>query len=119
LKLSRTKKGLHPLTPFGDFLWYSVAMDDSTGQSNSWVEEYDARYEYGGKGLALVLPIVGLLGIFLARESGAALAVACGTEVLFILVFFEWKTYFIRIRGGSITRALSYTVRHSLSRTWI
>jgi hypothetical protein len=79
-------------------------MDNSTGQHGSWVEDYVASYEYGGKWFALIFPIFGMLGIYLARHSEAAIAVAIGAEVLFILAFFEWKTYYVRIGAGSITR---------------
>jgi hypothetical protein len=52
----------------------------------------------------LIFPAFGLLSIVLAQHSGAALAVAIGAELVFILVFFEWKTYYVRIDVDSIAR---------------
>jgi hypothetical protein len=73
-------------------------------RASSWVDGYAASYRYAYPWLMLIFPIFGLLGIYLGRQSAAALAVALGAEVLFILVFFEWKTYCVRIGAGSISR---------------
>jgi hypothetical protein len=39
-----------------------------------------------------------------AIRSATALAVEIGAEVLSTLVFFEWRTYYIRVSGVSISR---------------
>jgi hypothetical protein len=72
--------------------------------TGSWVDSYAASYHYAYRWLMLVFPIFGLLGIYLGRQSAAALVVAMGAEVLFILVFLEWKTYYIRVSGDSIAK---------------
>jgi hypothetical protein len=74
------------------------------GISDSWVNNYDASYQYGGTWAAAIFPIFGLLGIALAWRSEIAVAVAIGAELLFILGFFEWNTYYIRVSGDSISR---------------
>lgn len=81
-------------------------MSDSPEQdrTGSWVDDYAAIYKYPYPWLMLIFPVVGLLGIILAQHSGAALAVATGAEVVFILVFFEWKTYYVRIDADSIAK---------------
>jgi hypothetical protein len=79
-------------------------MDDSTNRDNDWVRDYEATYRYQYTWLMLGFPVFGLLAIFLLWRSAIAVAVAIGAEVLLILVFFEWKTYYVRISAGSISR---------------
>lgn len=92
------------LTPGHEFLWYLVAMDTSTDSDKPWVSDYVASYQYGYTWFVLIFPMFGLLSIFLVWRSGAALVFALAAEVLFILVFFEWKTYYVRINRDSISR---------------
>jgi hypothetical protein len=84
-----------------------MAAEDGGEQnaSGSWVDSYVASYRYSYAWAAAIIPIIGLLGIFLARRSEPALAVAIGAEVLFILVSVEWKTYCVQINAGSISRS--------------
>lgn len=70
-----------------------------------WVDSYTACYQYGYTRLMMVLPVLGLLGILVAIPSTLAVAAAIAAEVLFILVFLEWKTYRVRIGEGSIARS--------------
>jgi hypothetical protein len=79
-------------------------MDNSTDSDKPWVSDYVASYQYGYTWFVLIFPIFGLLSIFSVWRSGAALVVAIAAEVLFILVFLEWKTYYVRIDRGSISR---------------
>jgi hypothetical protein len=93
-KEAMDSQGLSPITT-------SSPEQDRTG---SWVDGYAAIYKYPYPWLTLIFPVFGLLGIVLARNSGAALAVATGAEVVFILVYFEWKTYYVRIDVDSIAK---------------
>jgi hypothetical protein len=79
----------------------SPEQDGTTG----WIDNYVASYRYQYAWAAAIIPMIGLLGFFLARQSELALAVAIGTEVLFILVSVEWKTYCVQINAGSISRS--------------
>jgi hypothetical protein len=72
--------------------------------ATSWVEGYTANYHYARPWLMSVFPMLGLLGVYLGWQSTAALVVAMGAEVIFVLVLFEWKTYYIRLSGDSISR---------------
>jgi hypothetical protein len=72
--------------------------------ASSWVDGYTANYNYARSWLMSVFPMLGLLGVYLSWESTVGLAVAIGAEVLFVLVLFEWKTYYIRLSGDSISR---------------
>jgi hypothetical protein len=85
-------------------LWYLVLMDESTDRDESWVADYVASYQYKYTWLMLIFPIFGLVAVFSVWRSGAALAVATAAEMLFILVFFEWKTYYVRINRDTISR---------------
>jgi hypothetical protein len=78
--------------------------DTSRDQVNSWIANFSAAYRYRWTWLILILPVVGLLSIYLAWDShsGAALAVAIGVEFTFILTIFEYKTYYIRVSGTAI-----------------
>lgn len=81
-----------------------VSESSDRDPASSWVDGYAASYQYARPWLMVIFPIFGLLGIFLGWQSAAALAVATGAEVLFILVFLEWKTYYIRVSGDSIAK---------------
>jgi hypothetical protein len=83
-----------------------MAAEDGGEQnaSGSWVDRYVASYRYGYRWAATIIPMIGLLGIFLALRSELKLAVAIVAEVLFILVSVEWKTYCVQINAGSISR---------------
>jgi hypothetical protein len=83
-----------------------MAAQDGGGPnvSGCWVDGYTAIYRYPYPWLMLVFPVFGLLGIVLAQHSGAALAVAIGAEAVFILVFFEWRTYYIEVSVDSIAK---------------
>jgi hypothetical protein len=91
-------------TPVDEFLWYFDSMDDPRDRDNDWVANYVASYQYKYAWFMLIFPIFGLFSIFSVWRSGAALIVATAAEVLFILVFFEWKTYYVRINRDSISR---------------
>src|ERR1700677_3925719 len=71
----------------------------------SWVDNYVATYRYKYTWALLIFPIFGLLGIYLVWQSGIAVAVAIGAEVLFVLVFFEYRTYCVQLSAGSISRS--------------
>jgi hypothetical protein len=73
---------------------------DRTG---GWVDNYVASYRYGSKWALLIFPIFGLLAIYLVRQSGIAVGVAIAADVLFILVFVQYKTYCIQLSAGSIS----------------
>jgi hypothetical protein len=90
---------------------------DEHNASDSWVNNYDASYQYGSTWAAVIFPIFGLLGIALAWRSEMAVAVAIGAELLFILGFFEWKTYYIRVSGDSISRGSFMARRLRLPRS--
>jgi hypothetical protein len=91
-------------TPVDEFLWYFDSMDDPRDRDNDWVANHVASYQYKYTWLMAFFPLFGLLAIYLLRRSEVAIAVAIGAEVLLTLVFFEWKTYYVRINAGSITR---------------
>jgi hypothetical protein len=69
-----------------------------------WVDGYTANYHYARTWLVSVFPMLGLLGVYLGRQSTVALVVAMGAEILFVLVLLDWKTYYIRLSGDSIRR---------------
>jgi hypothetical protein len=73
-------------------------------RASCWVDDYAASYRYAYPWLMLIFPILGMFGIYLAWQSAAAVAVAIGAEVFFILAFLEWKTYYIRVSGDSIVK---------------
>jgi hypothetical protein len=81
-----------------------VSESPDQDRASSWVDGYAASYKYASPWLMVIFPVFGLLGIYLGWQSAAALAVAIAAEVLFILVFFEWKTYYIRVDGDSIAK---------------
>jgi hypothetical protein len=71
--------------------------------SGGWVDSYVASYRYKYTWTLLIFPIFGLLAIILVRQSGAALAVAIGADVLFVLVFLEYRTYRVQLSAGSVS----------------
>lgn len=81
-----------------------MSESPNQNQAGSWVDNYVATYRYGYTWAAAIIPLIGLLGFFLARQSELALAVASAAEVLFVLVAVEWKTYYIQVTGESISR---------------
>jgi hypothetical protein len=84
-----------------------MAAEEGGEQSpaSGWVDNYVASYRYKYTWALLVFPISGLFGIYLVRQSEMAVAVAIGAEVLFVLVFFEYRTYCVQLSAGSIGRS--------------
>lgn len=81
----------------------AVASDNpEQGRTASWVDSYVASYRYKYTWALLIFPIFGLLAIFLVRRSNAGVAVAVGAEVLFILMFLQYRTYRVQLSAGSI-----------------
>ena len=81
--------------------------DRNTARGGGWIDSSMPVMHMGGPGFYWVLgfPLLGLLGIYLAwvSGSGAAQIVALAAELLFILMFVEYRTYFIRINNGAIS----------------
>jgi hypothetical protein len=71
-------------------------------EANTWVNDYVASYRYRYTWFLLFFPVFGLLAICLVWRSGAAVAVASGAELLFTLIFFEYKMYCIELGVGTI-----------------
>jgi hypothetical protein len=80
-----------------------VSESPEHDQTGSWVDNYVASYRYKYTWALLIFPISGLLAIVLVRHSGAAVAVAIGADLLFILVFVQYKTYCVQLSAGSIS----------------
>jgi hypothetical protein len=93
---------VRPVTPVESSSWYSVVMDEPTHEGNHWVDSYIASYRYRYTSALLIFPIFGLLAILLVRRSDAAIAVAIGAELLFILVFLQYRSYCVQLGAGSI-----------------
>jgi hypothetical protein len=75
--------------------------------TGSWVDTCVASYRYKYTWALLIFPLCGgLLAIYLVRQSGAAVAIAIGADLLFILVFLQYKTYRVELSAGSM-RAVS------------
>jgi hypothetical protein len=76
--------------------------DRNTARGGGWIDSFDASYAYGRTWFLFGFPLLGLLGIYLAwvSGSGAAQIVALAAELLFILVFVEYRTYYVRIKNG-------------------
>jgi hypothetical protein len=80
-----------------------MAAEDGGEQnaSGSWVDSYVASYRYKYTWALLIFPLfAGLPAIYLVRQSGAAVAVAIGGDLLFILVFLQYKTYRVELDCG-------------------
>jgi hypothetical protein len=83
-----------------------VAVSELTGQERSggWVDNYVASYRYNYSWVLLIFPLFGgLLAIYLVRQSGAAIAVAIGADLLFVLVFLQYRTYRVQLSAGSVS----------------
>lgn len=51
----------------------------------------------------MIFPLFGLLASVLLRRSGVAVAVAIGAEVLFILVFVQYKSYRVLLSAETVS----------------
>jgi hypothetical protein len=80
-----------------------AAASGQQDRSGGWVDNYVASYRYRHTLALLIFPIFGLLAIYLVRRSGAAVAVAIGADLLFILVFPQYRTYCVQLSAGSIS----------------
>jgi hypothetical protein len=80
----------------------TAEKDGELNASGSWVDNYIASYRYKYAWALLIFPIFGLLAIYLVRQSNTGIAVAIGADVLFILVFLEYKTSRIELSAESI-----------------
>jgi hypothetical protein len=96
-----------------------MAAEDGGEQraSGSWVDNYVASYRYRDTytRALLIVPILGLLAIFLLRRSVPAVTVAIGAEVLQILIVLRYRTYRIELsaesfRTVSILRSKSFAL---------
>jgi hypothetical protein len=81
--------------------------DNSNDQQGNWLTDYTASYRYRYSWLMSIFPALGLLSIYLAwwgSRSFPAATVAIGVEIIFVMAFFEYKTYYIRVTGDAISR---------------
>jgi hypothetical protein len=73
-------------------------------EGGSWVDRHVASYRYKYTWALLIFPLFGgLLAIYLVRHSGVAVAVAIGADVLFILIFLQYRTYHVELNAGSVS----------------
>jgi hypothetical protein len=96
--------GVRPFTAANRFTWYSIGMENSVNEENSWINDYVASYRYRDTytWAVLILPIFGLLAIYLERRLVPGVAVAVGADLLFVLVFLQYRTYCVELSAGSV-----------------